>query len=434
MVKNTLNLFNKFNESYGCAYMIKKKTISDRVVNVLLVSIYINLIPIILASQVVPGLRGRGIYTVIVASTFVIQNILILYVVSRGSFKISKQSIIAGISLVVILTITLFIQSFSSSIYFDKNDYINVPVRFIAFCSFLCILSRISIPKSSLLKFFKGIIVLGVIASIFNLFINYDQLLNVFNVRNAYAYNFQSFYLNRNTYAQLLFFSIIANTVLFMEKKTKVGLVFYILFGFNLISTFSRGSLLAVAVFFLIYFIITNRKAIMKKVTVVAGGVVTLALIWTSSRLQEFVIQTLIRSDVGTTKRTGIWDVAFQLLDETSWLFGIGEFSAVNYLNQFGYSNSQFHSFYVETLVTGGLSLLIFFIGVLWFIAKKIKLIMKNDKNIGVVYFAGFISMIIYAFFESISFFTMGYVGTLYSTFFISIPLMYSNSFVIDGN
>lgn len=413
--------------------MIKKKTKSERVVNALLVSIYINLIPIVLASQVIPGLRSRGIYTVIVGSAFVIQSILILYAASRGSFKTTKKSIMAGMSLAAILTITLFIQSFSSSIYLDKNDYINVPVRFIAFCSFLCILSRVSISKSSLLKFFKGIVVLGVIASIFNLIINYDQLLNVFNVRNAYAYNFQSFYLNRNTYAQLLFFSIIANTVLVIENKTKIGLYLYILFGFNLIATFSRGSLLAVAVFFLAYFFITNKKRFIKKITIVAGGVVAFVFIWTSSQLQEFIIQTLIRSDVGTTKRTGIWEVAFQLLDETSWLFGIGEFSAVNYLNRFGYSNSQFHSFYVETLVTGGLVLSMFFIGVLLFIARNIKTIVKNDKQVGIVYLAGFFSMVVYAFFESISFFTMGYVGTLYSAFFISIPLMYSNLYSSKG-
>lgn len=411
--------------------MIKKQTKSQRVVNALLISIYINLIPIILASQVVPGLRGRGIYTVIVGSAFVIQSILILYAASRDSFKISKKTLTAGISLAVILTITLFIQSFSSSIYFDKNDYINVPVRFIAFFTFLCMLSRVSITKPSLLKFFRGIVVLGVIASIFNLIINFNQLLNVFNVRNAYAYNFQSFYLNRNSYAQLLFFAIIANTVLIMENKTKIGLSLYILFGFNLIATFSRGSLLAVTVFFMTYFFIANRRRFIKKVTIVVGGVMAFSLIWMSSNLKEFLIETLIRSDVGTTKRTGIWDVAFQLLDETSWLFGIGEFSAVNYLNRFGYSNSQFHSFYVETLVTGGLALTIFFIAILWFISKKIKLVTKNDKNIGNVYFAGFISMMVYAFFESISFFTMGYVGTLYSTFFISIPLMYSNSFIL---
>lgn len=336
---------------------------------------------------------------------------------------------LAGISLAAILTITLFIQSFSSSIYFDKNDYINVPVRFVAFCTFLCILSRVSISKSGLLKFFKGMVVLGAIASIFNLIINYDQLLNVFNVRNAYAYNFQSFYLNRNTYAQLLFFSIVANTVLFMKNKTRIGLFLYILFGFNLIATFSRASLLAVTVFFLTYFFVANRRRFTKKATIVAGGVMAFTLIWMSSNLKEFIVETLIRSDVGSTKRTGIWDVAFQLLHETSWLFGIGEFSAVNYLNRFGYSNSQFHSFYVETLVSGGLVLSIFFIGVLLFIARKIKIIVKNDKQVGTVYLAGFISILVYVFFESISFFTMGYVGTLYSVFFISIPLMYSNSF-----
>lgn len=411
--------------------MIKKQTQSQRVVNALLISIYINLIPIILASQVIPGLRGRGIYTVIVGSAFVIQSILILYAASRDSFKISTKTLMAGTSLAVMLTITLFIQSFSSSIYFDKNDYINVPVRFIAFFTFLCMLSRVSITKASLLKFFRGIVVLGVIASIFNLIKNYDQLLNVFNVRNAYAYNFQSFYLNRNSYAQLLFFSIIANTVLFIENKTKIGLFFYILFGFNLIATFSRGSLLAVTVFFMTYHFIANRRRFIKNMKIVVSGVMAFSLIWMSSNLKEFLIETLIRSDVGTTQRAGIWDVGFQLLDETSWLFGIGEFSAVNYLNRFGYSNSEFHSFYVETLVTGGLALTIFFIAILWFISKKIRLITKNDKNLGNVYFAGFISMMVYAFFESISFFTMGYVGTLYSTFFISIPLMYSNSFFL---
>lgn len=64
--------------------MIKKKTKSERVVNALLVSVYINLIPIVLASQVIPGLRSRGIYTVIVGGVFVIQSILILYAASRG--------------------------------------------------------------------------------------------------------------------------------------------------------------------------------------------------------------------------------------------------------------------------------------------------------------------------------------------------------------
>ena len=97
-----------------------------------------------------------------------------------------------------------------------------------------------------------------------------------------------------------------------------------------------------------------------------------------------------------------------------------------------GFSSHEFHSFYIETLVGGGIIDLLLHLIILIFISARIKVIYKNDRKIGALYFSAYISLLVYAMFESASIFSMGYVGTLFTIFIVTIPLLYSNNFLSE--
>lgn len=327
--------------------------------------------------------------------------------------------------------ITLLISSFTIGINF--LDIINVFARFISVFIFLCIPSKISISKNGFRRFMFLISILGLVASLYNMIINFKEILNILNINNAYEMNFTSFYLNRNSFAQLLLFSIIANSFLYDKTQRKYKLVFFLIYLINIFVTLSRTVLACVIIFLIISSVIYDKRNIIKISIAISLFMIGLIILITiKPEIKNFIIDMVIRKEAGTSGRTDLWSVGIHILNNTNWIFGIGYISSRDIINSMGFNLNEFHSFYIETLVGGGIiDLLLHFI-ILIYIIKRVTIIYKNDKKIGALYFSAFISLFIYSLFESASIFTMGYVGTVCTIFIITIPLLYSNSFLLE--
>lgn len=406
---------------------IKKDT---KIGSVLFAFILISLLPVVITTLVSPTFSSGSLYSVSVGVIFLIQSIVILsYYCKWKKLTFNKRLFIFAWLFMISQTITLLISSFNG-LKIDNFDFINIFVRFISFSLFVNVPYQFSLSKKGLEKFMFFIVTLGCIACLYNMIINFSGLKNILNINNPYAVSFKSFFIGRNSFAQLLFFSMIANTFLFFTKRSVYNWICYPLFILNIIATLSRTATASVGLFILIFCLIYFRKRLLTRHTIIIFASIIIFVIASNTVLSDFIVKMLIRSYTGTTGRSVLWSVAIQILNQNNWFFGIGYFTSISLLKSMGYS-SQFHNFYLETLVGGGLIDLLLHLFVFRLVINNFKKIYKNDRTTGIVFFSSFIALLFYSLFESVSFFSMGYVDSIFRIFFITIPILYSNNFIL---
>ncbi|WP_028855468.1 O-antigen ligase family protein [Psychrilyobacter atlanticus] len=404
----------------------KKKEV--KIINTYFFCILLSLLPVLITTLVSSTFSSGNLYPLSIGVIFLIQVIISIYCYSKfKGKKINKKLISLAIILTTSQAITLLISLFNG-LEIDGFDFINVFVRAITFFVFIVIPYKFKISRKALEKFMFYIVTLGCIACLYNIIINFNGLRHILNINNPYAVNFKSFFIGRNSFGQLLLFSMIANTFLFFIKKSAYSKFCYLLFVINIVATLSRTVTGSVSIFLIIFFLIHFRKKLKSKFLIICFVSVFLFLIFSNDAVSNFIIKMLIRSETGTTGRSVFWGIAIQVLNENNWLFGIGYLTSRSLLKSMGYS-SQFHNFYLETLVGGGVIELILHVIIFKLTIENLKMIIKNDKVIGNIYFSGFIALLFYSFFESVSYFSMGYVDSIFRMFFLTIPILYSNNF-----
>src|SRR5699024_12583105 len=106
-------------------------------------------------------------------------------------------------------------------------------------------------------------------------------------------------------------------------------------------------------------------------------------------------------------------------------LLGSGGFRGVTLAQEHGMEFSEFHSFLIETLVSGGLAELLFLLAVLALVWTQVakSALDSRRRHVLVASAAGVAGL---SCVESVSLFTIGLVGTIITIFFISLPLLCS--------
>lgn len=386
-----------------------------------------SLFPIILSSSLTQIVTTSLIYQLIVGIMFLLQILLIFSYFFIKTRRIGDLRLfIFAIAFSSSQIITLLISSRIFSI--DILDVINILVRFLSVFIYIFIPSKLNISKESFNKFMKYFVILSLVASMYNIIINFSALPSLFAVNNPYSLVFSSFYFNRNAYAQFLLFSIIANTFLWIEKQTKFSFFIYIMLLINIFLTLSRTVIGLTILYFIIIYFFYFRKKKSNRITFLLLIIIFVVIVVSNQEIRNFISIMLIRKDVGTSGRTFLWSTGLSILGNTNWIFGTGYFASSNYIQSLGYNLTEFHSFYIETLVGGGAIDLFMHLLIFYYAFKNVIFIFKYDKNNGMIYFASYIVFAIYGVVESASFFTMGYVGTLFTIFLLTIPLLYSNN------
>lgn len=400
------------------------------IIKMLILNLIIVLFPIVIASSLVKGLNQNGLYNLLVGGVFLIQIlIMVRFFIKYTEKKMSKDLILMLVVLMVSQGLTVFFTNLMV-IKLEYFDVINAIAMVVSFFIFMLLPSKTSIDQKGLITFFKSIVILGIVSCTYNMVINFNEMVNFNEIKSAYAVNLSSFYLNRNSFAQFMYFSIIANTFLIVLTNKKRLYVVYLIFFLNLLTTLSRGAIASIIIFAGLYWLLKFKKNILTSLLVTVFTFFSILLSMANSNIKSFISTMLIREEAGSTGRSELWLEGVNLLNQTSWFLGVGEFTSIKYLKSLGYSNSEFHSFYIETLVKGGILLIIFHGLVFFIMSNRYKIILKYNKPIGVLYISAVVSVLFYGFIESISFFTLGYVGTLFTIFFITVPLIYSNNFL----
>lgn len=395
---------------------------------ILFILLFVSLLPVIISTTIIDDLYLRSIYDVIIGGFFIIQVIVMFFYFYLKTDRILNREMFLFAWLIFSSQALTIYFTLISGFQINNYDLLNIFVRFISVLIWVVFPSYLAITQKGLRGYMLLMVVLGSIASIYNLIINFEGITNIFNINNPYAVNYKSFFINRNGFAQLLFFSIIANTYLYFTRKSFLYLLSFLLFGLNLITSLSRGALLATLIFLLIFFFSYFKQNYLVKVTIILTGLIAALVLLVNENLLDFILKAVIRENMGTTSRIDLWQIGLEVFKESNWLFGVGYFTSIDFILQSGRFVTEFHSFYIDTLVGGGLVDLFLHLAVLVYILIKIKHILKFDRLAGFLYFSSYIALFVYALFESISFFSMGYVSTIFTIFFITIPLLYHNS------
>ncbi|MFA9396913.1 MAG: O-antigen ligase family protein [Clostridiaceae bacterium] len=400
----------------------------DKIGSVLFFCIVFSLFPVLITSLISSAFIASSLYSILVGMVFLIQSVILFFYFWMWKQKpVDKKLFIMAWLFMISQTMTLLISSVNG-LKIESFDFINVFARFISFFIFVSIPYKYNISKKGIERFMCYIVMFGFIACLYNMVVNFSGLKNILNISNPYAVDFKSFYLGRNGFAQLLFFSTVANTFLFFKRRSFYNWVCYILFAFNIFATLSRTVTASVGLFLLIFCLIYYRKKLLSKIILIIFAIIFIFTIASNATISGFIVNMLIRSDVGTSGRSDLWRTAIEMLNQNNWFFGIGYITSSTLLNNMC-NLDQFHNFYIETLVGGGLIDLLLHVIVFKFVSGNIKRIYKNDRTAGIVFTSSFTVMFFYAFFESISFFSIGYVDSIFRIFFITVPLLYSNNF-----
>lgn len=414
---------------------LKEKVKEENILPILLfIVVLVNYLPIIALNFTTKMSRAIGIVPMAI-SLFIECIILIAYYYKK--IQIKKEMCYNFLVLLVITVIFLIIQVIN---FFNNQlkilDLANIICKFINIFLFYILIMGVNVEEKYISNFMKAIVFMGIIACVQNIILYYDDILGHLGLveLNKGLYACKSFFPQKNPFAFFLYVSIIS-TIFLLQKDYKTMYKIFlsgalILFLFNLILTFSRTGTVITILFIVLYFLATNK--ISKKTKIVAiilSSAITIIVICLLEQYNSGLLQRILRTETikNFTGRTEFWDLSKEMLSESpiNMLFGVGRFRATTLIEKYGVT--QFHNTYVEFLVSGGILELIYCMS--FYIIVLIKIIKsKMDRKYKSIYILMILTFFMYMLFESLGRFSIGWSDTICMIFFITIPLLHSNS------
>lgn len=222
-------------------------------------------------------------------------------------------------------------------------------------------------------------------ASAYNIAIYGSSMLNVFSITNTYEMVMRAFFTNRNTFAMFLMFAVISSVYRLANPASKRQKAWYwfvlIITGYSMFCTFARTSLLATAVFIVIYFVGRRKNQVLRRALICLLIIVLIVGILYVTGAYQYVLDMVVRPEAGSTGRVDRWGMLLEKFLQGNIFLG-------------GNSDNDImpHNTYIYILLAGGLALLTFFIVLFLRIFRKILFILKRDREHGTFFLALFIA------------------------------------------
>lgn len=411
---------------------------------ILFIIIFINFIPLILPNMfskeaiAVPVFLMAGGFAIEIGIMFC--YFLVEFKKNDKKIEITKEMKKAFILLSIVTIILLIVQVcnfFTSNL--SKMDIVNIGCIFANIVFLFILILNKKINEKDIYSFFKAIVYMALASCIVNLLIYYKEILGFIGIGPKYSMviKIKSFFANRNQFAFFLYVGIIADIILLKNENKIIYKILLPVFFISLIITMSRTGLLVGLILLVMLFFINEKMSLKTKLSISAGlivlGIIILIIVSNfMPTLWKSINANLVRIHEvkNLSGRTDIWSIGINLLVQKpqNMLFGIGRFNAIKLLEDVdGTRFTQYHNIYLDSLVTGGIITLAYFIFIFYTVIKKV---IKSDldKNIKNVYITMFITYAIYIMFESFGRFSIGCSDTLCLIFFITIPLLHANS------
>lgn len=391
----------------------------NRVSNALLVSLLSMLIPMILASRVFSSSYLSIFYMI----GYTVQFVSIFYVFSKSTIQINRNSVILLICYLICLCLPL-INDVIQGIPINYFDPINSLIKIVNFFIFFTLMENTKIEEKSLLNFMRCIVFLSVVACLYSIIFEFNDILSIRYVTNTNALKIRSFFSNRNQYSAFLIVALTSNLYSYQLKRTKVGILVFVLQLFCILTTFSRAALFSAIIIICLMFLQLKKSS--KKIIIMAVIlIVGIGILFTTGVFGYFLKNYVRWEQSADSGRFNLWKYAWDVA-KINLFTGVGFYTGVDIAIANGMGLTQFHNMFVDILVDGGIFELSFFLGIMLLVYKRC---VKNCTNQSLmsVYRASLVAFIFHACVESLSVFALSYSDTMYSIFFISLPLLMAN-------
>ena len=335
-------------------------------------------------------LQNIGAYTARTTIDIVLKMFLLLWIVGWYLYSFQNARMRPGRLFLFSLFAIFQFFSFCS----EETLGVNLIVSYVFPLLFLFLTFvygyNCTIDKKQYVTFLNCVIAVVAYAAIYAIVFKSDQFLSAFTITSAYGNELSSFFVSSHEYAMYLLGGIIACIVCLEVKhkdaspKKYIYFVCLILFVPNLILTFSRTTLLALAVFLLVYVLFRGTSKMRVAIVVCLLAFVLLFLIW--DEFNVFVLKIVLKGN-DAAGRDELYALARDYFDEGNiWqkLFGRGITNTEEYF-RVQTRHSDVHNAYLQILLSYGLVGLGFMIGFLVNrLIAAIKLL-KRDYFVGVL-------------------------------------------------
>ena len=247
---------------------------------------------------------------------------------------------------------------------------------------FLFLLRNQTVDEEDLLWFGKCIITVAVIMGIYNLFENYDRMMQLFSASvGAYGSECSSFLYSNHEFAVYLATAIIFNLwEIFRNKSGNIKKYLVLAFLiFNILTTYSRTAILGcLAAIMVLCFFFSIKRFIGMCAAVGIGGIAVAF----NSTLHSFVFDKMLKGSYEETG--GVMDQGRSEMYTDAWEYFM-DGSFFQKLFGHGYAGNQAggHDAYLVILNTGGIFMFFFFAAVVIFGLSKSFYCLRHNRAVG---------------------------------------------------
>ena len=372
-------------------------------------------------------LANTAVSAMIPYASVVLEAALSVYIIyyNKWNLSLNSEATISILYLITTLYFTMMHAGYASAITAVFKEYVVL---------FVCVFLR---NRTYTMKTFKNVIRVLVVFGVITILaaMVYDNMLSeAIHPTNIYMADIKSFFNSKNQFGRVLYLSTICVFFLFTTCEKKVGKIFYLaltaVFGLATAMTFSRTSLMSVALFFLFYYFLTPKEKTSRKIAVIAFGVLAFLFVVTNDFLMDYITRYIIREDVGIESRSDIWVIGLEYIQHHP-LVGAGEYMAEKVINQGGIPLFEFHNQYVYRMFVSGIPMAILW-G--WLIIKRFIVLIKKLKTNPImdVSLAMLLSFMAYMCLEQYSIFQFSYTGLFIILFLYIGPNVIEEDEIIE--
>lgn len=287
---------------------------------------------------------------------------------------------------------------------------------------FLICFGKTSAQQKDIEKFLGVLLILTVVSSIYNIVINFQDILSINSITGSYQVDLKGFFYNRNVFGYMMAAGIACGLYLWTQQKKVIYLIAIGILAVSLFTAMSRGGILFVAIFSLAFFLGQVKSKILGVITAII--VLIPLLIFTSN--QAFIQDNIVRSENADTGRSELRELGTSQFIQGNILFGNGQQAITELEDKHG--NSSYHNLYIEALATQGvIGLTIVFLGI-GYAYNRIREVKRHYRALGSFFMAFLLAYIVYIFIEALPLF-YATPNSIFTTYIIILlPIFVANS------
>ncbi|MFK5581802.1 O-antigen ligase family protein [Serinicoccus sp. LYQ131] len=366
------------------------------------------------------GAESGAALTPLVAGAYSFQVFLLALYAFRARPLIPGRLVIVAIAYSLSLLIGVALGGRAHNQPYELADIANSILKPLGLLLYIGLFTGVKIRVEAVHDALKFLFYAGAVAVLFGLLRSGPDVVAVLlGGGSSYDANFSSFFGNRNQFGYFVFMALLAG---FVCSARSVPLRFRrIIIGLllaGLIFSMSRGALLASAILIMCLLIFRGRLWMAGALAVATSVAFLVGVRWLP-HFGEFE-RLFLRPEAGLAGRDALWRYGVDVWIESP-LFGVGGFRAITAAQNAGMEQTQFHSFYVESLASGGfIEISILLTCLIFPFAKALRVCLhQTDAS---TYVSGYVALFVLLSFESIGLFSAGYVDTIFTIVFVTIP------------